>query len=113
MSAEALNRIIKEVETLTPDERRQLIEKLAHEEQLSEEQHKPRSGSFKETEKEMAPDFDDSTLSQLNTHDEGSPGHSATLREWLNETRSMRTKLPLTSDSVNLLRELREARFKQ
>ena len=35
MSTEALNRIIKEVDALTPQERRELIDRLAHEEQDS------------------------------------------------------------------------------
>ncbi len=35
MSTEALNRIIKEVNALTPQERRELIDRLAHEEQNS------------------------------------------------------------------------------
>ena len=35
MSTEALNKIIKEVDALTPQERRELIERLAHEEQHS------------------------------------------------------------------------------
>jgi hypothetical protein len=71
MSTEALNRIIKEVNALTPQERRELIDRLAHEEQ-----------------------------------------HSA-LREWLNNARTMRAELPLTSDSVDILRELREVRSRQ
>lgn len=71
MSTEALNRIIKEVDALTPQERRELIDRLAH-----EEQHSP-------------------------------------LRDWLTNARTMRAELPLTSDSVDLLRELREARSRQ
>ena len=71
MSREALNRIIKEVKALTPQERRELIDRLAH-----EEQHSP-------------------------------------LREWLNEARSMRAELPLTGDSVDILREVHEVRFRQ
>jgi hypothetical protein len=71
MSTEALNRIIKEVNALTPQERRELIDRLANEEQNSP------------------------------------------LREWLNEARSMRAELPLTSDSVDILRELREVRSRQ
>jgi hypothetical protein len=35
MSTEALNRIIEEVNALTPQERRELIDRLAHEEQNS------------------------------------------------------------------------------
>ena len=71
MSTEALNRIIKEVNALTPHERRELIDRLAHEEQNSP------------------------------------------LREWLTKARDMRAELPLTSDSVNTLRELREVRSRQ
>jgi hypothetical protein len=71
MSTEALNKIIKEVDALTPQERRELIDRLAH-----EEQHSP-------------------------------------LREWLTKARNMRAELPLTSDSVDLLRELRETRSRQ
>jgi len=71
MSTEALNRIIKEVNALTPQERSELINRLAHEEQNSP------------------------------------------LREWLNEARNMRAILPLTSDSVDILRELREVRSTQ
>jgi len=71
MSTEALNRIIKEANALTPQERRELIDRLAH-----EEQHSP-------------------------------------LREWLTKARTMRADLPLTSDSVDILRELREVRSRQ
>ena len=71
MSTEALNMIIKEVNSLTPQERRELIDRLAHEEQNSP------------------------------------------LREWLTKARNMRAELPLTSDSVGMLRELREVRTRQ
>jgi hypothetical protein len=71
MSTEALNRIIKEVNALTPQERRELIDRLANEEQNSP------------------------------------------LREWLTKARSMRAELPLTSDSVDTVRELREVRSRQ
>lgn len=74
MSTEALNKIIKEVNDLTPQERRELIDRMTHEEQNSQEQN-----------------------------------DAATLREWLNEARNMRAELPLTSDSVDIVRELREA----
>ena len=37
MSTEALDRIIKEVKALTPEERHELIDRLAHEEQNSHE----------------------------------------------------------------------------
>jgi len=111
MSAEALDRIIKEVEALTPEERRELLDRLVDEEHS--QGHQMRSESFKETVKDMTSDFEKSAFSQINTHNQQSPGESATLREWLNETRKIRTTLPLTSDSVNILRELREARSKQ
>ena len=78
MSTEALNKIIKEVNDLTPQERRELLDRMAHEEQNSQE--------------------------QIDT---------ATLREWLNEARNMRAELPLTSDSVDIVRELREVRSRQ
>ena len=71
MSTEAFNRIIKEVSALTPQERRELIDRLAHEEQYSP------------------------------------------LREWLTKARDMRAELPLTSDSVDILREVREVRSRQ
>ena len=71
MSTEALNRIIKEVNALTPQERRELIDRLAHEQ------------------------------------------HNSPLREWLNEARDMQANLPLTSDSVDILRKLREVRSRQ
>ena len=113
MSTEALNRIIKEVNALTPQERRELIERLAHEEQNSHEQIVRKPGSLKGTVKYMAPDFDDSPPSSLSTHEEEIAADTATLRDWLHEARNMRAELPLTSDSVDLLRELREVRSKQ
>jgi Protein of unknown function (DUF2281) len=58
MSTEALNRIIKEVKALTPDERRELIDRLAHEEQNSQEHTVRQPGTLKGTVKYMAPDFD-------------------------------------------------------
>jgi uncharacterized protein DUF2281 len=58
MSTEALNRIIKEVKALTPDERRELMDRLAHEEQNSQEHTVRRPGTLKGTVKYMAPDFD-------------------------------------------------------
>lgn len=57
MSTEALNRIIKEVQALTPDERRELIDRLAHEEQTSREHIVRRPGTLKGTVKYMAADF--------------------------------------------------------
>ena len=58
MSTEALNRIIKEIKALTPDERRELIDRLAHEEQKSQEHTVRRPGTLKGTVRYMAPDFD-------------------------------------------------------
>ena len=58
MSTEALNRIIKEANALTPQERRELIDRLAREEQNSHEQIVRRPGTLKGTVKYMAPDFD-------------------------------------------------------
>ena len=58
MSTEALNRIIKEVNALTPQERRELIDRLAHQEQNAQEQVARRPGTLKGTVKYMAPDFD-------------------------------------------------------
>jgi hypothetical protein len=78
MSTEALNRIIKEVNALSPQERLELIDRLTHEEQNSQDQ------------------IDATTFGQ-----------------WLNEARNMRAELPLTSDSVDIVRELREVRSRQ
>ena len=78
MSTEALNRIIKEANSLTLQERRELIDRLAH-----------------------------------STREEKITADTATLSEWLNEARNMRAELPLTSDSVEVLRELREGRSRQ
>jgi hypothetical protein len=111
MSNEALNRIIKEVNTLTPQERRELIEQLTHAEQNSEAQIVRKPGTLKGTVKTLASDFD-AGLS-LTTHEEKMAANSTTLAEWLNEARNMRAELPLTSDSVDILRELREVRSRQ
>jgi hypothetical protein len=109
MSTEALNKILKEVNALTAQERRELIDRLAHEEQNSQEiLRKP--GTLKGTVTYMAPDFD--APSSLTTQEEMS-GNGATLREWLNEARNLRAELPLTSDSVDILRELRQVRSSQ
>jgi len=75
MSTEALNRIMKEVKALTPQERLDLIDRLAN-----------------------------------STHEAEIIIDNPTLREWLNEARNMRAELSLTSDSVGILRELREVR---
>lgn len=112
MSTEALNRIIREVNALTPQERRELMDLLAHEEQDSQEQIVRKPRTLKGTVKYMAPDFD-SALSNLSTRDEEIMAGTGTLREWLNGARNMRAELPLTSDSVDILRELREVRSRQ
>jgi hypothetical protein len=78
MSTEALNRIMKEVNELTPQERLDLINRLAN-----------------------------------STHEGEITTDNATLREWLNEARNMRAELPLTSDSVDMLKKLREVRSRQ
>ena len=103
MSTEALNRIIKEVNALTPQERRELIDRLTHEEQNSQEKIVRKPGTLKGTVRYMAPDFDDSALSSLSTDEEKITADNATLREWLTKARNMRTELPLTSDSVDKL----------
>lgn len=92
MSAEALNKIIEEVNALTSQERRELINRLTHDEQ---------------------PDLSGSALSSLRTHEEAITADGATLREWLNAARTMRAQLPLSSDSVEILRELREVRCRK
>lgn len=59
MSTDRLNRIIEEVKSLSPDDRRRLLERLEHGEELSA--HKTpvrRAGTLKGTVKYMAPDFD-------------------------------------------------------
>lgn len=38
------------------------------------------------------------------------PKHSMTLKEWLREARQVRIQLPRTSDSVEIVRQLREER---
>lgn len=38
------------------------------------------------------------------------PAHAVTLKEWLQDARQMRARLPETSDSVEILRQLREER---
>jgi hypothetical protein len=59
MSTDKLNRIINEVKSLSPDDRRRLIERLEHDEELSApETPVRRAGCLKGTVKYMAPDFD-------------------------------------------------------
>ena len=58
MSTEAVNRIIKEVQALTPAERRELIDQLAREGKKSPEHVGRRPGTLKGTVKYIAPDFD-------------------------------------------------------
>jgi hypothetical protein len=113
MSTEALDRIIKEAKALTPEERRELIDRLAHEEQNSHGRGVRKPGSLKGTVAYMAPDFDDSVFSNLSTHADEIAAGKATLRDWLSEARNTRMGLPLTSNSVDILRELREVRSRQ
>ena len=59
MSTERLNRIIEEVKSLSPDDRRRLFERLEQDEELSTPQAPVRqAGTLKGTVKYMAPDFD-------------------------------------------------------
>ena len=59
MSTDRLNRIIKEVKLLSPDDRRRLIERLEQDEELSTLKTSARkAGSLKGTVTYMAPDFD-------------------------------------------------------
>ena len=59
MSTERLDRIIEEVKSLSPDDRRRLLEHLEHDEELSSSESPVRqAGSLKGTVKYMAPDFD-------------------------------------------------------
>jgi hypothetical protein len=58
MSSEAINRIIKEVQALTPAERRELIDRLAHEGKKPLEHVARQPGTLKGTVKYLAPDFD-------------------------------------------------------
>lgn len=59
MSTERLNRIIEEVRSLSPDDRRRLIERLENDEELSMPTTPVRrAGTLKGTVKYMAPDFD-------------------------------------------------------
>lgn len=43
----------------------------------------------------------------------GVPQHPMALKEWLREAHQVRAQLPKTSDSVEILRELRERRASQ
>lgn len=59
MSTERLNRIIEEVKSLTPDDRRRLLERLEQDEELSTPNTPVRrAGTLRGTVKYMAPDFD-------------------------------------------------------
>lgn len=59
MSTERLNRIIEEVKSLSPDDRRRLLERLEHDPELSKQKTPVRrAGTLKGTVKYMAPDFD-------------------------------------------------------
>ena len=60
MSTDRLNKIIEEVKSLSPDDRRRLIERLAHDEGLAAPKTPVRrAGTLKGTVKYMAPDFDE------------------------------------------------------
>ena len=59
MSTERLNRIIEEVKSLTPDDRRRLLERLEQDEELLRPTTPVRrAGTLKGTVKYMAPDFE-------------------------------------------------------
>jgi hypothetical protein len=59
MSTERLNRIIEEVNSLSPDDRRRLLEHLEQAEELAMPKTTlRRAGTLKGTVKYMAPDFD-------------------------------------------------------
>lgn len=59
MSTDRLNRIIEEVKSLTPDDRRRLLERLEQDgELLTPKAPVRRAGTLKGTVKYMAPDFD-------------------------------------------------------
>jgi hypothetical protein len=59
MSTDRLNRIIEEVKSLTPDDRRRLLERLEQDAELSTpETPVRRAGTLEGTVKYMAPDFD-------------------------------------------------------
>ena len=59
MSTDRLNRIIEEVKSLSRDDRRRLLERLEHDEDLSTVKTPVRrAGTLKGTVKYMAPDFD-------------------------------------------------------
>lgn len=59
MSTERLNRIIEEVKSLSPDDRRRLLERLEQvEESATRQVPVRRPGTLKGTVKYMAPDFD-------------------------------------------------------
>ena len=58
MSTDKLNRIIEEVKSLTPDDRRHLLQRLEHEELSTPKMPARQAGTLKGTVKYMAPDFD-------------------------------------------------------
>jgi hypothetical protein len=59
MPTEMLNRIIEEVKSLSPDDRRRLLERFEQDEKLSTPKAPVRkAGTLKGTVKYMAPDFD-------------------------------------------------------
>ena len=58
MSTDKLNRIIEEVKSLTPKDRRRLLERLQQDELSTPKALARRAGALKGTVKYMAPDFD-------------------------------------------------------
>lgn len=58
MSTERLNRIIEEVKSLSPDDRRRLFERLENEKLSTPTSPVRRAGTLEGTVKYMAPDFD-------------------------------------------------------
>ena len=59
MSTERLNRIIEEVKSLCPDDRRRLLERLEQDQEVvMPKMPVRRAGTLKGTVKYMAPDFD-------------------------------------------------------
>ena len=59
MSTDRLNRIFEEVKSLSPDDRRRLLQRLEEDDEIStRETPVRRAGTLKGTVKYMAPDFD-------------------------------------------------------
>jgi hypothetical protein len=58
MSTDRLNRIIEEVKSLTPDDRRRLLESLERDKESTPKTPMRRAGTLRGTVKYMAPDLD-------------------------------------------------------